>query len=615
VAGDRDAEFNITARYPSGGTVKKAADDFDDLGDAAAKAQRKIDDVGDELGHVSRRLAEARVAAAGFAKEFDRSGDERVLRTFAKANAEAAKFGRVLKTLKIEPKFEEPRGYLGDFVRFAKGAGLIGGEAMVSSFGDAIVALPAEVKGPALLAGLVIVGALQGAITAGVAAGGIAAGLALGAQDDRVKAAYAALGATVFSSLKADASGFTFELLDLAPKLQKAFDKESPRFKRIFDDLANDVDPILDNVVASFDRLAPSLERAAAAGGRVLVSTSGSLDALASSVGFLMDTLSDSSTGAAASLNILIYTVSGMVIAFTSMQAVIGPVWQGLGKIAELTGITGEHVKHLDTIQRDAAVGAGLTAEQYAMLSYDLGSTAGQARALGEAFDRLFNTQMGVDQANLAVNAGMLNLTQTIKDNKKTLNQSTESGVQNTQVILQQIQALDAKRQADIAAGNGTVEATAKANAAYAGNVAALRQVLINMGLAASEVDALIAAYARIPANISTTITTVYRQVGNKSGISDEATGHSRTGTQDYSGLSSWAPGRHVAAARAAAFTAPSGMVPTDGGADRHQPPVQVHAENTFTVLLDGQPFRAVAVRTVAASEKRQAWRAKVGAR
>jgi hypothetical protein len=167
----------------------------------------------------------------------------------------------------------------------------------------------------------------------------------------------------------------------------------------------------------------------------------------------------------------------------------------------------------LATAQERAAAAAGVSASSYDQLSQSLGNTANMAKQLQSNFDALFGSQMSVDQANLAVNVGMSQLTDTIKNNKKSLDQSTESGQQNVQAILNQVQALNAKREADIAAGNGTAEATAQANAAYASNVPVSGSP-DQHGPTPAAVDALIAKYSEIPKNISTTVTTVYRTVG-----------------------------------------------------------------------------------------------------
>lgn len=590
MSGGEDVEFSILARDKSGGPVKQAAKGLDDLGDKAERAQRKVDDLGDQTGQLARKLLEARAAAAGLAREFDKTGDTGILKDFEKINREASRLGRVMKTI----KFDQPSFDAGSFV---------------GRLANAFEGLPPMVQASAAATAVVFVSALGGAVLAAIAGGGLTAGLILAAQDARVKEAYTKVGTSIFASLKADASSFTGELLDAAPNLQKAFDKQSPRIKRIFDVLAKDLDPILDNVVASIDRIAPSLERASAAGGKILISLSGTLPVLTGSIGSLLDSFSSGSSSAATSLNLLVLTAAGAITTFSVMQQGLNLLLWPLGKLGELTGVTSENVKHLDSIGAHAGASAGLTAQQYAMLAVGMGNTAVAAQALNDAFEREFNAQMGVDQATLAINSGLLQLKQTIGDNRKTLDQHTQSGIENVGVIQQQVRVYEQAREAAIANGNGTKEAVEQANAAYAANVAALRAVLIQLGLAPAAVDALLAAYARIPKDITTTITTVYQTRGTRPGGSDQLTGHSRdTAGTSAGGLSSWAPARYAEAQRAE-------MRGNNPGATHTGPPMEVHAESTVNVLLDGEPFRALVVRTVNQAQERSAWRAKIGPR
>lgn len=610
MSGGEDVEFSIVARDKSGGPVRQAAKGLDDLGDKADRAQRKVDDLGDQTGQLARKLLEARAAAAGLAREFDKTGDTGILKDFEKINREASRLGRVMKTIKFdEPKIDTDffgSGLVDGFKR----AGLIAGDAAVDSIGAAFNALPAQVKGAAAATGLVLVGGIEGAVTAAVAAGGLAAGIALGAQDPRVKEAYGKLGTSIFTSLKADAGSFTSELLDAAPALERAFGKQEPRIKRIFDNLSKDIDPILDNVVESIDRIAPSLERASVAGGKILISLTGTLPAFTGSVGNLLDSFSDSSSGAATSLNLLVLTAAGAINVFAQLQTVMNPLLMGVGKLGELTGVTSDNVKHLDTIQRNAGAGAGLTAQQYAALSVGMGNTAVAAQALNDAFERQFTEQMGVDEATLAVNVGMSQLTETIRDNKKSLDEHTQSGQENVGVILQQIGTLQRKRDADIAAGNGTQEASEQANAAYISQLEGLRKLLYSLGLNHAKVDELIGAYEELAKPQTKVFTTVFRNEGTP--FEQRSSGNSRFGggsdTSAAGGLSSWAPARYAEAQRAE-------MRGDNPGATHTGPPMEVHAESTVNVLLDGEPFRALVVKTVNAAEQRSAWRAKVGKR
>lgn len=614
---DRDAEFTISAKDRSGPAVEGAADGFERMGNQASKAERKLDSLGDESGQLARKLLEAKAAAAALAREFDKTGDAKILKDFDKISREATKLGRVMKSMKIEaPSIDAPTGMFGKLLAGASKAGIAVGSATIEGITGALNKLPG---GQVLFGGLaaaavayapILAGALQGAVLAGIATGGIAGGLILAAKDERVKVAYGALGTDIMTRLKESVGKpFADQLLATAPKLSTAFDEQEPRLRRIASSLASTLGPIFNKGLEAINKIMPSIERAAITGGFILRDLAQQLPALAGSVGKLLDAFSAGGPGAAAAIGLIIFQLRQMINILAFGAQASAPFLNFFGKLAEVTNFvpksSGE-IGVLSTLISSSGTSASIAAMQYGALGNALGNTADKANALNEAFNRMFGEEMAVQQANLAVNVGMMALTETLKGNKKTLDQNTEAGAQNAGVILQQIQALDQKRQADIAAGNGTASATAAANAAYASQVGALRALLIQMGFTAAAVDALIGKLYAIPKNITTTITTVFRTVGNQSGLSDQATGHSRTGTADYSALSGWRPAQFAAQSRGQ-FAA--------GGGGVHQPPVEVHSQSNVTVELDGIPFAARIVRSIAAAEKRQAWRAKVGRR
>lgn len=615
---DRDAEFTLSARDRTGPAVKSAADGLEKVADKADKAQRKIDEVGDQAGQTSRKLLEARAAAAALAREFDKTGDSKVLREFQKINLEAGKLNRVFKTL--TPDVQNPSGILGGFVKLGRKAGLIAGDAAVEGFGDAFKALgTASPAGSYVIAGLVgaaaaaapfIAAAVEGAVVAGVGAGGLAAGLILGARDPRVIRAYGDLGNRILGQLQEDARPFTADLLATAPKLSKAFDAEEPRIKRIFDSLATDFGPIVDDVIGAVHTLMPSIERAAIVGGQILRSLAGQLPGLAGAVGRLLDAFTASGPGAAAALGLIVFQLRGLIELVALGARGSAPLLNLLGRLVELTGVipgvTG-NTKHLYEVQQQAGQSAGLAAQQYNNLRTSMQNTADAAQALNDSIDRLFNEQMNLDQANLAVNQGLINLRQSIKDNGTSLDETSQKGLNNVGVIQQQVRNYEAAREAAIAAGNGTLEATNTANAAYVSQLEGLRKLLYSLGLNKAQVDALIDSYEQLAKPQVKTFTTVFKEVGKvPPGYSDQSTGHSRTGANDYGGLDGWAPARFNGAARAQF---------AQGGGGVFQPAVQVEGNYSFTVELDGKPFTARIVRTVDAAGKRAEWRAKVGKR
>lgn len=613
---DRDAEFNLTANDRTGPAVESAADGFEHLGREADKATRKIDDLGDETGQLARKMLEAKAAALSLARQFDKTGDSKILKDFQRINREAANLAKVAKSLKFDPpEVKNPNGFLGMLTRLGREAGLISSKAMIEGASDLWNALPEKLKagliagaaGAAVIFAPMISGAIQGAILAGVGVGAIGATALIAAQNEKVKEQYGILGQAIMLRLKDAGRPMTETLLAAVPRLSAAFDQEMPGIQRIMRRAAADLGPIIDDITKSLHAIMPALERAAAVGGDILGNVMSDLPKLTGALGSLLDAFSSGGRGGAAGLSLLVGEIAGFIRLIALLVQSSSAGLEFFGRFMEMLNLVPENGKKLTqlaTAQERAAASAAMSASSYEQLAQSLGNTANMAKQLQDNFNSLFGIEMGVQQANLAVNMGMQQLNATLKDNKKTLDQSTQAGAENAQGILNQVDLLNRKREADIAAGNGTAEATAKADAAYAQQVGALRNVLIQMGFNAGAVDALIGKLLAIPGDVTTTVTTVFRTVYRTDGT--PATGHSQNPRGDLSGLSAWAPARFNAGAHAEFM---------ESGGGRTTPPVEVHSENTFNVLLDGTPFRAQIRASTRASEQRQAWRNRVGTR
>lgn len=616
--GDRDAHFDVTATDRSGPAVTAAARGLDNLGDQANQATRQLSQMERETAQLRTKMLETAAAAKVLGHEFAKTGDAKVLKDFEKITRQAEQLGRVLKKIeppKLEIKAKPGEGgtntafrkLFGGLVDQAQQAGKLAGGAAINSFGEMFRAIPPEVKlGVAAGLGLAVAGAapfvasaLSGAILTGVAGGGIAAGLILAAKDPAVSAAYGDLASSVMQDLNDAAKPFKQELLTAAPELSSAFNREAPRVRAILSTLSASVLPLTRGVGGFVDGIMPGLQRAAAAGAKIVNSLAQRLPALGAATGHLLDAFAQGGPAAQRAIEAIVDDLTILIHTMALGAEAAAPLLNGLAKFDSLVNpISGLNRAGQDTVKwvQPAGAAAQQMSQDYDGLAQSLGNTARQADALNASFDRLFSEAMNLDQANLAVKEGMLSLRDSIKENGKTLDDNTAKGQANVGAILDQIGALEAKREAEIAAGNGTKEATAKADAAYAANVASLRAVLLSLGLAAGAVDKLIGKYQNMP-DININVVTRFRAEGNAPGP-----GNSRGGT--FGGMDGWAPARFVEAKHV--------EMAGDRATSRTGGPVQVHTEHTVNVNLDGQPFRQQTTSIVTEAEKRAAWRARV---
>lgn len=624
-----DPEIDLNFNDHASPRIRNLGDNLNDLGREAVRTRGRVQDLAGETGTLSRRLIAARQQAEFMARRLDRAVTPATLRDFELATRQVRALERAMRSVdRLDPEVDVNvnvdqnrfQRTFGRLIEAGQRAGYLAADATVTSFRTAIDALPSEAKtalagaavGAAALAVPLIVGIIDSAILTAAGLGGLTAGIVLAARDPAVVAAYSDLGGTIKRELLDAAKPFAPELIKAADVLEQSFERIAPRIRRIFAVLAPELVPFVKELAAGVEDFMAGFEDGARASVPLIRILGRELHVILRLIGDLFSSAAAGGPAAELAFRLVLGTVETLLWSINLLLRSVGSLGSVVARVGDAIGLwdlEGVHgsLRSLTggTDEFADAASSGITPLN--AFADGLGNTATAADALNDAFARLFGEAMNLDQANLAVKAGMLELREAIKSNGKSLDDSTAKGNANAQAILGQIQALEAKRQAEIAAGNGTKSATDQANAAYAANVAALRGVLLQLGLNAAAVDTLIGKYAAIPETITTTVTTVYRTKGTPPGYSDQLTGHSRTGSADYGWSSGWAP-----------FAFAQGFAAADAGdraASRVGGPREITLNNRVTVDLDGQPFRDYTDRTVAAADQRRQWRDRVGVR
>lgn len=127
-----------------------------------------------------------------------------------------------------------------------------------------------------------------------------------------------------------------------------------------------------------------------------------------------------------------------------------------------------------------------------------------------EAADHLFDTQMAMTDANVGWEQSIDDLTDSIKENGRNWDITTQKGRDNTTALADSIQAAKQVRDANIANG----ESVASANAKYEAQIAYLRDVALKAGMTKEQFDRMTAAllnYINTPDN--KTVTTKFLDI------------------------------------------------------------------------------------------------------
>jgi hypothetical protein len=623
----RDIDLNFNDHASN--RIRNLGDNLNDLGREAARTRGRVEDLSGETGTLSRRLIAARQQAEFMSRRLDRAVTPATLRDFEQATRQVRSLERAMRAVdRLDPDVEVQvhvdrnrfQRLFGNMIESAQRAGYLAGNATITGFREALNALPSEVKiaagiaaaAAALVIAPIIIGIVDAALLTAAGLGGLGAGIALAARDPAVKAAFGDLGDDILSELTKAVAPFVPELIRAADVLGDAFERVGPRITAIFADLAPAIVPLTQELGVGLDEFLSGFQQGVHESLPLLRILGESLHRILGLTGDLFASAATAGPSAALAFKLILANVEGLIYGLGLLLRSVAPVSNAIAEVGEAFGLWDLEQTHGRLVKigegsDSAAEAASRSVTAYTAFADSMTNTRTAADALNAAFERLFTEAMSLDQANLAVKSGMLELREAVKANGKTLDDNTAKGNANAVAILGQIQALETKRQAEIQAGNGTKEATAQANAAYAANVAALRNVLVQLGLNAAAVDALIRKYSEIPDDISTTVTTVYRTKGTPPGYSDQLTGHSRTGAADYSGMGGWSPFGYDEGFRAAGSGAPAGS--RIGG------PTPVTVTNSLSIDIDGKPFRDYTTRTIDANDRRRRWRELVGER
>jgi hypothetical protein len=466
--------------------------EFDRTAAKTDKAAKSLRDLGDDVPIIPGRITK------GLAELGDEGGDSvrRVRREIVDLGSDMATTGAAAARL---------------------GSGVAAGLGDLASSTGAI--------GQAVMAGL-IVGLVEAAVIAGPAIGamlagsvaglggtlGVAGGVIAAFQSPGVKEAAAEMGSAIGDVFVAAGAGLVPEVIKSLSILRAAFsdlnlahsfELAAPSIELVAEGIAD----LARNFMPGFNKM---LERATPF---AVVFAAGMGD-IGTALGNFFDK-SSRSEGALAGLQALFdflaatITTTGTVLEWFSdrymdMLNMIEDTTRFIGDAADALGEGGlggifHGLSQMVTDFKDRMPSAMVTVLEFGAATLD---TSKDAERLADAlaasnkeFDKMFGIAMSVDEANLALKRGLMELKEEFKKGKVDWRESTDEGLKHRQMLLDQVQALKDKRDADIAAGDGSEASIKKANAAYDKGIKKLEEMADAAGASADVIADLAGTY------------------------------------------------------------------------------------------------------------------------
>lgn len=479
-------------------------------------------------------LAGTRTEIAKLNKEYAASGDKEVTKKLQKQYAE---LDRVAKLKKRIAKDDEDaakralefakatrraqdqadrdrrspfRNILGDIAGIGQGAsGTVSN--VVGAFGPvgtgALIAGGAAASVPALAAGG---GAVLGAGAIGAVGAGVA-GAALGPDGGKVAEAWKAVLGDVKARYLDATTSWVGPTVASIGTLGKAF-KQIP-IEGIFRDSLKYLPQLTNGVAGFLTGVASGVDDLIRSAGPVVDKLEQKLPQLGGDLGDSFRILGEGAPGAADALGDVIDLAGNMAKAVAGAAAgaanlyawaIDAPVlkqghefFQYLTDFKDLPEFAGKKLG-------EVAEATNETGRSFAAAATEAAKYAAETGTLTDSLTNLRTASQSAAEADLALAQGWLDLKDELADGKRTLDDTTQAGLDNRQALLNQAEAAEAARQKQILL-TGDVDA---ANVTYAANIEKIKAMAVAAGFNKGEVEKLVSAYSRVQPVVSTKITT-----------------------------------------------------------------------------------------------------------
>ena len=359
-----------------------------------------------------------------------------------------------------------------------------------------------------------IASAFSALFTTALGLAGIGAGVALAiTQSPEIQSAGKKLGETLLNGLQSAATPFVTPVLQsiaiierrfehLQPVIEQAFGSLAPHLTTLTQGFVDFASNLMPGVIDAFAAAGPAIDEFAsqfAQTGKVLSEAFSMLsddsETLVEGIRLVFFVLNTAITGTVGLINVLSeawqFWVNSMDEASQKMS-IFSPLAQGMHAI--LKNIQGDTTSLTPTTDAygDALIKQGEGANYAAV----------QGNALVETLREIWSVQLQVSNSAIAFEEAIDGVTESFKENKKSIDINTEAGRENVSQVNQSIEAAIREHEAQIAAGAGIEEA----NKAYANRISRLRETLRQAGLTERQIDSLIGAYEEVPPNLTTKV-------------------------------------------------------------------------------------------------------------
>lgn len=511
------------------------------------------------------------------------------------------------------------RSSLGVFTSLIQGVAPKFAASLAKTLAGAGDALGPVLAGAAVAAAPFIGATISAAVIGGAGIGGVVGGVLLAARNPQVQAAGKQLGANLLNSLESRAGVFVGPVLSAITLIEKRFDEVGGSVSKIFANSAKFVAPLVDGITRALQSVTRGLANITGGAGPVIAAIADGIAGLGDAIGRMLTSLAKDGPAAAEALR----------LSFLAVEAVIGELAFSLSVLTKSFGFLAQVGAFGPKIQQQyliAKVAADAESQANTQVASSLGAvstvTAGFAasvRLAAGAVNQLTTANRALFGSDADVTLGLRDANAAIKDNIKHSKNKKITDAENNKVLETLAGTLQTNYENFLKLNPSISQAGLRGDNLRASFIKAATAT----GLNAAAAERLANRILGIPKShkTSTEIATAKAEAAAKrvrAAIENIPT-HWRTTVDIATHVTgSSASSSAIAAALRKNFDLSARWGAADGGGSSRTggpTPVNVNSSVTSNVFLDGRPFRAMTVQAVADSERRQQYKARVGAR
>jgi CRISPR/Cas system-associated protein endoribonuclease Cas2 len=504
----QDEDTARTRAEATAAAIAKETKAVEQLGDRAGGTAKQVDFITRAGERLDAELESTKQHIQRLMHEFAQTGDLKTLELVEKQRSEYEKIENTKKRIIERDKSDrkraakdaeklgdiarrEARGPLGKIFGFFTDAADKAGTAVSKGFSELASDIsPSGVAKVAIgVAAAPAVGTIAGGATlAGGAALGVGLGIggAVAGNPELFQKKWSTAVEAVKTRWILASDGFTTPTLHAIDILKGAIDNIP--LEKILSSASKYVEPLARGVSGFLKPLGAGIAILVDKAGPVVDVLERDLPILGRAFKQAFSDIGDGADGSAAALDALVKGIAAIVVATGNFIRIASDGYGWLVKYADFFGVSDKPVM---TYGR-ALDGATESTDTFGESAKE---AASHMKDLLDEWDKYAGIAVDSTEAAIALEQAQDKLVDGWKKGSNALDISTQKGRDNVNLALDYVKAAQQQRDAAIAAGGGTVQAQAEANAAYEKTLGSLEDILVQMGLSREAAHAFVEQY------------------------------------------------------------------------------------------------------------------------